>query len=529
MKQGAAYRGFHSAEVVRIALCQTIMILQHSGVQFTTADKERMQLLILSVAIHIASVHIQAGDRLRYAADFLAKITTELYTEHYESNNSTRNDRTVGDKRRKTRHDHERAWSCIQQDYLGPEPIFTDKQFEQVHRLTKVHVQTLIDACCRHEPDWFVPGKDAIGEAGIRAEVKVLCTLKTIAFGCSPVAFRDYYQLCQMTGTEGLKAFFRAILKSDLPSIYLRKTTEADVQRITEMHEKQHGVPGLLLSLDCLHVFWKNCPVALQGHYKNGKNKWSSVILEGGVDYNLWFWSSTCGHAGTNNDINVWDTSPLLTFFLSPECPDFPYRINNKAFDKLCCLMDGIYLEIARFVKTIKQPIGKAEQLFSEWQESCRKDSERAFRVLVRKFQFLARPIEYWDMEDIKRQIYGCIIMHNMMVETRMDRKEKDNANMYVIKDDGAHVTKTVVNVDDNNDNIDDDSAIREARLRDFVRLSIGLTLPEDEWRAQIELQKRRWSALYVRREPGMNKSCPEFMTHNPPSSSDFSLPWLPF
>ena len=57
----------------------------------------------------------------------------------------------------------------------------------------------------------------------------------------------------------------------------------------------------------------------------------------------------------------------------------------------------------------------------------------------------------------------------------------------------------------------------------------IPLTPPEDEWRAQIELQKRRWSALYVRREPGMDKTCPEFMTHNPPSSSDFSLPWLPF
>ena len=65
-------------------------------------------------------------------------------------------------------------------------------------------------------------------------------------------------------------------------------------------------------------------------------------MLEGGVDYNLWFWSSTCGHVGTNNDINVWDTSPLLTFFLSPECPDFPYRINDKAFDKLWCLVDWV-------------------------------------------------------------------------------------------------------------------------------------------------------------------------------------------
>ena len=66
-----------------------------------------------------------------------------------------------------------------------------------------------------------------------------------------------------------------------------------------------------------------------------------------------------------------------------------------------------------------------------QWQESARKDSERAFGVLVCKFQILLQPIEYWDLDNVKNIIYGCVIMHNMMVERCIERNERKDAGMY--------------------------------------------------------------------------------------------------
>jgi hypothetical protein len=245
----------------------------------------------------------------------------------------------------------------------------------------------------------------------------------------------DYHQMAQNTFTEALKAFFRAVkADSALNDQYTRYPNKQDVKRITDQHLRVHGVPGMLGCLDCLHVYWKNCPVAWQGQFKNGRYKYSSVVVEAMVDHNLWFWHASVGHAGTQSDINIWDVSPLLQALLtddwSRDC-DFDFELDKKIFSKTWILVDGAYPPIARFVKTLGFPIGQLSKLFAQWQESARKDVERAFGVLTRKFQILTRQLEYWELEDIKRIISGCILMHNMMVEVRIERMEAEDAGMY--------------------------------------------------------------------------------------------------
>jgi hypothetical protein len=107
--------------------------------------------------------------------------------------------------------------------------------------------------------------------------------------------------------------------------------------------------------------------------------------------------------------------------------------------------VDGIYPPIARFVKTVSHPIGSLAKLFAEWQEATRKDVERAFGVLTRKFQILAKPIEYWDLEDIKRIISGCILMRNMMVDVRIEREEAEDVGMYQIVENQTASVQVVV------------------------------------------------------------------------------------
>ena len=66
--------------------------------------------------------------------------------------------------------------------------------------------------------------------------------------------------------------------------------------------EDVHGIPGMLGSLDCMHLHWKNCPITYQGAYQ-GKEKFSTLVLEAITDLNLWFWHVAFGFAGSCNDI----------------------------------------------------------------------------------------------------------------------------------------------------------------------------------------------------------------------------------
>ena len=359
-------------------LTMTMQLLMNALVRNKTfrklTQKER-SVLLLFISTGFAGIITLMLEREagRHQADALiAVVTKDVYEEFYEQNSRKKQELEDDDdeegrrkKRLKCKHDHERAWMCIQQDYLGPTPIYTDKQFEEVYRLTKGCVERLIVACCKNEPSFFGRHRvDATGKPGIRVECKVLGILKCIAFGCSGVAFRDYHQMARNTFSENLKAFFRAILADDeLRGTYLRAPTRADARRVEALHKKKHGVAGMLLSgLDCLHVFWKNCPVGQQCHFKNGKNKMSSVVLEGGVDYNCWFWHASCGHPGTNNDITIWDQSDLQKKFISEgwsKYVDFEFKIDGQKFNKLWCLVDGIYPALARFVKTLPVAVGE--------------------------------------------------------------------------------------------------------------------------------------------------------------------------
>jgi Plant transposon protein len=101
---------------------------------------------------------------------------------------------------------------------------------------------------------------------------------------------------------------------------------------------------------------------------------------------------------------------------------DFEFTINGQQFKRLYLLVDGIYPAVSRFVKTLAVPIGK---------ENTRKDIERTFGILQRKFHYLVRPFEQWEMEEIKDIMLTCILLHNWMVTVRVERDEQETADFY--------------------------------------------------------------------------------------------------
>jgi hypothetical protein len=95
---------------------------------------------------------------------------------------------------RSSRFKHERAERAIHEDYFAPTPVFNDRQFERIFRVSKSIVQELFDTCARSDP-FFTIQRDVSGRFNIGPLVKVLMALKLVAYGCLATAFQDYFQM----------------------------------------------------------------------------------------------------------------------------------------------------------------------------------------------------------------------------------------------------------------------------------------------------------------------------------------------
>jgi len=110
--------------------------------------------------------------------------------------------------------------------------------------------------------------------------------------------------------------------------------------------------------------------------------------------------------------------------------------------------------------------------------------------MLVRKFQLLARPIEHWNIEDVKNQMCGCVIMHIMMVEERILRDEREDGNMYALsslEEEGIQEVRHGERDDDHTN----------SRLQAHVLKSLGLHPDEKYLEQYVDNLKQRWTDLY--------------------------------
>ncbi|XP_047965349.1 uncharacterized protein LOC125209811 [Salvia hispanica] len=229
--------------------------------------------------------------------------------------------------------------------------------------------------------------------------------------------FDEYLQLGETTALTALRQFCNCIQTIFGPE-YLRKPNADECQRLIDMHGRVHNFPGMMGSIDCMHWEWRNCPVAWKEQFTSGfKGRHPTMILEVVADYRLRIWHAYFGVAGSNNDINVLDSSHLFNDECRGEGPTVRFMANGTQYNRAYYLADGIYPRWPVFVKTIRQPVGPKQSYFAAKQESARKDVERAFGVLQSRWGILRCPIRQWHENDVASIMYACIILHNMIIE----------------------------------------------------------------------------------------------------------------
>ncbi|XP_071689165.1 uncharacterized protein [Rutidosis leptorrhynchoides] len=109
--------------------------------------------------------------------------------------------------------------------------------------------------------------------------------------------------------------------------------------------------------------------------------------------------------------------SPLFNTIKDGTAPPSPFEVNGHHYKRGYYLGDGIYPDWAMLVKAPHNPIDEPRKKFKRFQESARKDIERAFGVLHGRFEMLKTPARTLDFNKIRRHMYACIVLHNMIQE----------------------------------------------------------------------------------------------------------------
>ncbi|XP_071695369.1 uncharacterized protein [Rutidosis leptorrhynchoides] len=91
---------------------------------------------------------------------------------------------------------------------------------------------------------------------------------------------------------------------------YLRKPNATDIARLYSAHEEKHGFKGMLGSIDC-HP---------------------TIMLEAVASYDMWIWHVFFGMAGSNNDINVLNHSPLFDSLRKDRAAPSPFEVNGNQY-----------------------------------------------------------------------------------------------------------------------------------------------------------------------------------------------------
>ncbi|XP_047941042.1 uncharacterized protein LOC125188307 [Salvia hispanica] len=182
--------------------------------------------------------------------------------------------------------DHIAAHHRLYADYFAPQPRFGDNLFRRRFSMRRELFLCIVGALERRHL-YFRMREDADGRPG-HAIQKCTAAIRQLAYGGTTDMFDEYLHIGETNARECMEFFCQGI-REIFGDTYLRKPTPQNCQDLMAMHGSQHGFPGMLGSIDCMHWEWKNCPSAWKGLFTTGfKSKHPTIVLEAVADYRLW-------------------------------------------------------------------------------------------------------------------------------------------------------------------------------------------------------------------------------------------------
>jgi hypothetical protein len=347
--------------------------------------------------------------------DDIESYVDQLQEEYMELNTPRHGGSKPGKKPNRPR-DFSSMNKRFYDDFFSETPLYSEEEFRSRYRMYRSVYLKVHDAVLAYDP-WFALRQDATKKWGASSYIKVAAAIRKLAYGTANVVWGEIYQLSGALVWQSVDHFITAIV-AVMKDTVISPPTLQDCIRLSEENGAR-GFPGCLGSIDCQHWYWAMCPSAHHGHYL-GKPGKPTVVLEAVCDRNLYFSHADFGFPGSLNDISIVTRSSFIARHIDGHFPPrgFSYTLNGVERTTPYYLADGIYPEWSIFLQAIKQPLTTKEKLFTTLQESVRKDIERAFGVMHKRWGILRNKSQLWSVEKMARCMYACLILHNLIIES---------------------------------------------------------------------------------------------------------------
>jgi len=320
-------------------------------------------------------------------------------------------------RRGNKRRDIAAGLQCILRDYFGVgglPPIYDERDFETRFRVPRAVLRRAYMAV-KEEPffQWRI---NATCKLQAHPLQKVVAAFRVIAYGKAADRADEYVRLSRTTIATSNKLLMDFIVKRLGPT-YLRRPNQDELNKIMERN-KERGMPGCIGSLDCCHWEWHQCPTGMAGAYQSRKGK-RGIVVNAVCDEDLWVWHLFVGTPGSLNDINVMHQSPQYLDITGGRWPprNKPYTTNGHTRTLPFYLVDGMYPRFAFLISPQSQPSTEEHTTFNPLQEAIRKDVERLFGVLKKRFHVALHPGRYRSVSQLVTTYRAICILQNMCVE----------------------------------------------------------------------------------------------------------------
>ena len=182
------------------------------------------------------------------------------------------------------------------------------RTFRQLYRMTP-DCYKFMKGLIMAKTDVFHTTEDSFGTPGVVDDIKLLSALYHLASGAPFTAIGAFYDISNGSAARFFDNFLIHGRNALLP--FLAEVTPEEAVEVVAVHEKEHGLPGYLGSLDCCRWMWEMCPDSNRVAHIGKEG--TSLILEAVASNDLRVLWYNFGSSGSYNDLNVLKKSRIIT------------------------------------------------------------------------------------------------------------------------------------------------------------------------------------------------------------------------
>ena len=209
---------------------------------------------------------------------------------------------------------------------------------------------------------------------------------------------------------------------------------EDDLERLERPYAFQ-GLPGCIGSMDGVHVAWDNCPAPRRGDAA-GKEGYPTVVFNVVTSHTRRIISVAGPFDGARNDKTIVRVDDIVSKVRTLELfTNYVFKMLDASGLEVFCkgawiMCDGGYHQWRATISPFSPPKNEAEKAWTQLLTDKRKDVERTFGSLKKRFRALRVPFLCREKEDIGHQFRVACILHNILLEREgfeeMGQRESD-------------------------------------------------------------------------------------------------------